>query len=160
MGYRARALAGVPLCNRGISIVQPSQSNQRNENIAQKIGNWLGYALLALLGLALSAYGYAWWNVQGRLNQVYPTHTPGIVIPADSAAVARGAHLYVVHACRDCHGANGAGRVVLDNPLMGRLVARNLTRGKGGLPARRLGRRRLAAHPQNRGKPASTPCYR
>jgi mono/diheme cytochrome c family protein len=41
----------------------------------------------------------------------------------------------VVHACRDCHAANLAGRVILDNPLVGRIVSRNLTRGNGGLPA-------------------------
>jgi mono/diheme cytochrome c family protein len=105
------------------------------KKMPKKIGRWLGYALLALLGVALSAYGYAWWNVQGRLNKVYPTHVPAIQVPTDSAAVARGAHLYVVHACRDCHGADLAGRVILDNPVMGRLVSRNLTRGKGGLPA-------------------------
>ena len=101
----------------------------------KRVGKWLGYGLLALLAVALLAYGYACWNVSQRLNKVYPTQVPGIPVPLDSAAIARGAHLYVVHACRDCHGANLAGRVVLDNPLMGRLIARNLTRGKGGLPA-------------------------
>jgi len=101
----------------------------------KKAAKWLGYVLLALLGVALTAYGYATWRVSQRLNKTYPTHVSGIQVPDDSAAVARGAHLYVVHACRDCHGANLAGRVVLDNPLMGRLVARNLTKGKGGLPA-------------------------
>jgi mono/diheme cytochrome c family protein len=78
------------------------------KKLPKKIGRWLGYALLALLGLALTAYGYATWNVSQRLNKVYPTQVPGIPIPTDSAAVARGAHLYVVHACRDCHGATGA----------------------------------------------------
>jgi mono/diheme cytochrome c family protein len=101
----------------------------------KKVGKWLGYTLLTLLGVALTAYGYAAWNVSGRLDKTYPTHVSGITIPTDSAAVARGAHLYVVHACRDCHTPNLAGRVVLDNPMMGRLVARNLTRGRGGLPA-------------------------
>jgi mono/diheme cytochrome c family protein len=101
----------------------------------KKAGKWLGYGLLVLLGVALTAYGYAAWNVSQRLDKVYPTHVPSIRVPGDSAAVARGAHLYVVHACRDCHGADLAGRVMLDNPLMGRLVSRNLTRGKGGLPA-------------------------
>jgi mono/diheme cytochrome c family protein len=101
----------------------------------KRVGKWLGYGLLALLGVALAAYGYAAWNVSQRLGKTYPTHAPAIPIPGDSAAVARGAHLYVVHACRDCHTANLAGRVILDNPLVGRIVSRNLTRGVGGLPA-------------------------
>jgi mono/diheme cytochrome c family protein len=101
----------------------------------KRVCRWLGYALLALLLVVLAAYGYATWNVSRRLNKVYPTHVPGIQVPGDSAAVARGAHLYVVHACRDCHGPKLAGRVLLNQPALGRLVARNLTKGKGGLPA-------------------------
>ncbi len=105
------------------------------KKLMKRVARGLGYGLLALLLVALSAYGYACWNVSQRLNKAYPTHVPGIQVPGDSAAVARGAHLYVVHACRDCHTANLAGRVILNNPLVGRVVARNLTRGKGGLPA-------------------------
>jgi cytochrome c553 len=41
----------------------------------------------------------------------------------------------VVHACRDCHGPKAGGGVIVEHPLIGRLVARNLTRGKGRLPA-------------------------
>jgi mono/diheme cytochrome c family protein len=100
-----------------------------------KIGKWLSYSLLALLLIAAATYGYAYWNTEQRLNKVYPTQTPAITITNDSAAILRGAHLYVVHACRDCHAPDLRGRVLLDNPLMGRLAARNLTRGKGGLPA-------------------------
>jgi mono/diheme cytochrome c family protein len=101
----------------------------------KKAGKWSGYGLLVLLGVALSAYGYACWNVQGRLNKVYPTHVPGITIPGDSASITRGEHLFVVHACRDCHGRDAGGKIVAEHPLVGRLVARNLTKGKGGLPA-------------------------
>jgi mono/diheme cytochrome c family protein len=101
----------------------------------KKIGKWIGYTLLALLLIAAAGYGYAYWQVEKRLNKVYHTEVPAITIPSDSAAIARGAHQYVVHGCRDCHGPNLGGRVLLDNPVMGMLAARNLTKGKGGLPA-------------------------
>jgi mono/diheme cytochrome c family protein len=104
------------------------------KKVLKTTGRWLCYALLTLLLAASAGFGYAWWNVQGRLNKVYPTHTPAIAISDDSSSRARGAHLYVVHGCRDCHGADSKGRVVLDHPLLGRLVARNLTKGAGGLP--------------------------
>jgi mono/diheme cytochrome c family protein len=100
-----------------------------------KAGKWLGYLLLVLSGLVLVVYCYAWWNVESRLNKVYSVHTPAISITDDSASVARGAHLFVVHACRDCHGTDLGGKIIAEHPLIGRLVARNLTRGKGGLPA-------------------------
>ncbi|MGV3586653.1 MAG: c-type cytochrome [Adhaeribacter sp.] len=104
------------------------------KNFIIKLGKWLGYLVLACLLLAAVAYGYAYLNTERRLNKVYPIQTPSITISKDSASIIRGAHLYVVHACRDCHGPDLSGRIVLDNPVMGRLVAHNLTRGKGGLP--------------------------
>ncbi len=99
------------------------------------IARWLGYALLVFLLMGIAVYGYAWWQVEQRLNKIYPTAVQSTPIPHDSASVARGAHLYVVHGCRDCHQADLRGRVLIDHLLVGRLAARNLTKGKGGLPA-------------------------
>lgn len=36
--------------------------------------------------------------------------------------------------CKSCHGENLAGKVWLDDPMLGRIVTPNLTKGKGGLP--------------------------
>lgn len=103
--------------------------------IIKKIGKWLGYGMLGLFLLALLLYGYVHWKIEQRLSRVYPTHTPSITIPTDSSAIARGKHLYVVHACKDCHQQDLKGRLMVDSPLLGRIAARNLTKGKGGLPA-------------------------
>lgn len=101
----------------------------------KKIGKWLGYTLLTLLLIGLGAYAYAYWQVEQRLNKVYPMAVPAISILDDSSSIVRGAHLYVVHGCRDCHMANLGGRILVDHPLVGRLAAANLTKGKGGLRA-------------------------
>ncbi len=53
-------------------------------------------------------------------------------MPLDSAAVARGEHIALIHGCRDCHGKDLGGRVFLDIPP-GRFVAPNLTGGRGGV---------------------------
>jgi mono/diheme cytochrome c family protein len=99
------------------------------------IGRWTGYLLLAIIVMALSLWGYSSWQIDKRLNKVYPTNVPSITIPEDEQAIAMGAHLFVVHGCRDCHGADLKGKAVLDNPLLGTVRAPNLTKGKGALPA-------------------------
>jgi mono/diheme cytochrome c family protein len=59
-----------------------------------------------------------------------------LVIPGDSATIARGAHVgQSFGGCVECHGENLAGRMVLDDPAIGRVYGANLTRGKGGIGA-------------------------
>jgi mono/diheme cytochrome c family protein len=101
----------------------------------KKIGKWLGYAFAGILLICLVVYGYIYWNIEQRLNKVYPTTTPAIRIPTDSASIARGEHLFVVHGCKDCHGTDLKGRYMANETLIGKVAAQNLTKGKGGLPA-------------------------
>lgn len=55
-------------------------------------------------------------------------------MPADSASIARGKHLADTFAgCADCHGENLAGKMLFDDPAIGRVHSLNLTRGKGGV---------------------------
>jgi mono/diheme cytochrome c family protein len=66
----------------------------------------------------------------------YTVDAPRVSIPTDATSVARGKYLVEkVAACTECHGRDLGGKVVEDNVSMGRLVAPNLTRGRGGLPA-------------------------
>jgi mono/diheme cytochrome c family protein len=55
-------------------------------------------------------------------------------IPRDSAALERGRHLSrAISKCVECHGDDLGGKVVIDAMPMGRVVAPNLTSGRGGL---------------------------
>lgn len=50
--------------------------------------------------------------------------------PAQAGDAERGRYLYASRGCADCHGADGAGRVFVDDPSAGlRLRGPNLTRG-------------------------------
>jgi mono/diheme cytochrome c family protein len=92
-------------------------------------------AAVALLAVsALVAYVYV---ASGRvMARTYTVTPPSVPIPADAASIARGKYLAEkVAVCTECHGADLGGQVVHDNVPMGRLVAANLTRGRGGLPA-------------------------
>ena len=70
------------------------------------------------------------------MARTYAVEAPRVPIPSDSASIARGKYLAEkVAVCTECHGTDLGGKVVEDNFAMGRLVAVNLTRGRGGLPA-------------------------
>ena len=59
-------------------------------------------------------------------------------IPRDSAAVAQGRHLSrAIGKCVECHDDDFGGKVVFDALPMARVVAPNLTSGRGGIAANR-----------------------
>lgn len=95
---------------------------------------WIGFGaagLVILVGIGL-AIVYA---LSSRaISKQYTVSIPTLPIPADSASIARGRHLATaVSQCMNCHGDNLAGKVFVDNAVMGQLYATNLTSGKGGI---------------------------
>lgn len=88
--------------------------------------------------IALIAVGYLaiYINMRIRIVTAYDEVTPEpIHVTYDSASIARGARLVGTRACNDCHSPDFGGRVLYDDPLIGRIASRNITHGKGGLPA-------------------------
>jgi mono/diheme cytochrome c family protein len=73
---------------------------------------------------------------ENRLTQKIDVPVESIGVPTDITSIQRGQHLAsAVAACVDCHGPNLAGKVFIDDPALGRIVAPNLTRGRGGIGA-------------------------
>jgi mono/diheme cytochrome c family protein len=66
------------------------------------------------------------------LNRKYVLPAFSVTVPADSAAVARGAHLVQIGTCATCHGSDLGGRVYADMGPVGVVAGPNLTRGRGG----------------------------
>jgi mono/diheme cytochrome c family protein len=94
----------------------------------------LGYlvsgAVALILVAAVAVYGFS----EARYRKQYDVVLGPVSIPTDSVSIARGSHLVrSFGGCIECHGENLAGKVVVDDPAMGRLYAPNLTRGKGGV---------------------------
>jgi cytochrome c553 len=99
-----------------------------------RVFRWiLGGALALVVMLVASVYYVTNWQMRQRgrvLNRQL------LRVMHDSAARARGAHLTSTFAgCVDCHGPDFGGRVVVENPMIGRLVGSNLTTGRGGVLA-------------------------
>lgn len=101
-----------------------------------KIARRILIVLGGLLAVVVIALGAVFAISRSRLTHRYSVTVPTLAIPSDETTIARGRHLVVALAkCADCHGENLGGRVFIDAPPF-RLVARNLTRGQGGVGAR------------------------
>lgn len=98
--------------------------------ILKMIGVLLGLVIL-LIG---AFYAKAYYATEARINKVYQVSPQPLVIPTDSAEIANGARLAMAKGCRDCHGDDLGGKVFINDNALGLVVAKNLTKGKGGLP--------------------------
>lgn len=95
------------------------------------------YTVATLITLVALAVAALLWNSHRKINRVvdvavaavpYVDITSGA--PATEAA-ARGKYLYEARGCIECHGANGAGKTVIDDPNGLFVHGANLTQGKG-----------------------------
>ncbi|HEX2078866.1 MAG TPA: cytochrome c [Longimicrobium sp.] len=92
----------------------------------------LGAVSLIVLLLAV-VYGVS----EARMRKTYDIAGMSLNITTDPAQIERGRHLATaVSKCADCHGEDLGGKVFIDAQPMGKLIASNLTRGKGGVAAR------------------------
>ena len=117
---------------------------------------WVG-GILSLLML-LGAAGI-YFSSGKRLNRVYEIPDEAVAIPTDVESVQYGRHIFQFRGCEACHSAGGSsyvstdeqfgmqahlnlpsqdvplmeGNVYMDDPAVGKVVASNLTAGKGGV---------------------------
>lgn len=88
-----------------------------------------GLVLVMVIGAA-AVYAIS----ESKLNQRVSVPAEAIDITTDTTTRQRGQHLAsAVALCVDCHGAYLAGKVLVDDPALGRIVPPNLTRGRGGI---------------------------
>jgi mono/diheme cytochrome c family protein len=101
------------------------------------VKRWLkraAFALLALVVLLIVAvagiYGVSSRAMAKDWNAV---PLDSISVPRDSASVARGYHIAIaITKCVGCHSPGLVGQAMIEDPAFGRLVASNLTTGRGG----------------------------
>ena len=93
----------------------------------------LAFAALITLAVAAAIVGYIVSNRMIAARVTVPVPVEAIRIPeGDPAAIARGEYLVNnVMSCKACHAADFGGRAEIDDPMVGRLWAGNLTTGRG-----------------------------
>lgn len=94
----------------------------------------LAYVLGTLVLLIVILGAFVNMKSAGVLTKKYNPPNEPITVVTDSVALARGKHLVTVIAkCVECHQQDLGGSAFVDDPVFARIVAPNLTRGKGGI---------------------------
>jgi cytochrome c553 len=101
----------------------------------KKILKFVGIALAAIVLIACAFYLKAHISVSNRMNKEYTVELQSLEVPTDSATIAYGKRLVTTKGCDECHGQDLGGQIFVDDPALGLIIAVNLTKGKGGLPA-------------------------
>jgi mono/diheme cytochrome c family protein len=94
----------------------------------KRLLRWTGTALASLAGLVIVAYAVAYMLSERVLRRTYAIPAVVISAPADPASISEGRRLATVRGCFfGCHGKEAEGRILFDEPIIGRVVAPNLT---------------------------------
>jgi mono/diheme cytochrome c family protein len=93
----------------------------------KRLLHWTGVALGSLAVLAVVAYAIAYLLSERALKRSYHVPPTAMAIPTDPASILEGRRLASIRGCFGCHGQQGAGAVLFDQPMIARIVAPNLT---------------------------------
>ncbi|HSN31704.1 MAG TPA: cytochrome c [Ideonella sp.] len=93
----------------------------------------LAAATLAALGVATLALGTQLG--ERRMNRHIELAVHPVAWRSDAASIERGRYLYASRGCADCHGANGAGRIFIDDGHGMKVKGANISPGPGSVVA-------------------------
>lgn len=99
-----------------------------------RILKWAARIVSGLLVAVLVVYGVFSFLFHQHASKKYSVTVRNIPIPDDPATIEEGRHLYGIKGCGECHGADLRGKIVVDDPAIGRIAGGNITYGTGGLP--------------------------
>lgn len=83
----------------------------------------LKIAAIALGGLMLLAFVALYVGSEWQIRQRHDVRAVPLAVRADPALAAEGRRIATVLGCLDCHGPRAEGRVLLNDPAVGKLVA-------------------------------------
>lgn len=91
--------------------------------------------LASLVALAAIAVGIGLVLAERTMARRIDVPASPVALRDDPRAIERGRYLYMSRGCADCHGADGAGRVFIDDPNGLRIEGPGLTSAPGGVVA-------------------------
>lgn len=128
----------MPGCRLSEYVPAPHPPPLAPTPMMRKVLRWTG-RLAAAVGLLLVAGVSAVYSLsEWRVRTTFPVDPHLAFVPGDSATILRGKYLAETRGCNDCHSMDFGGGVMVDDPMVGRLVAANLTpagRGRTMQPA-------------------------
>ena len=91
-------------------------------------------AVAVILLIASAAIGASWLGAR-KAHRVVKLDVTAVAYVPGPDAIAHGKYLYNSRGCMECHGADGKGRVVIDDPNGMYIRSPNITSGTGGVVA-------------------------
>lgn len=94
---------------------------------------WILRGLAALAGLVLLVLVLVYAGSEWVIRKGHSVPMVEVAIPRDAASIAEGARMARIANCRDCHGGNGEGKVLFEDPMLGRIAPPPLARVAAGM---------------------------
>lgn len=94
----------------------------------RRVAKWIGWALVVGVVLVAGLFATAWGLSERALSRTWTVQDAPLAAAVATASLDHGRHLYATRGCSDCHGGNGAGKLLVDAPNVIRIVPSNLTR--------------------------------
>jgi len=94
----------------------------------KRLLRWVAMTLGSLAAFGIVAYVVVYVLSERGLRRTYEVPAVAISIPTDTASIVEGQRLATIRGCfGGCHGKQVEGVVMIDEPMIGRVVAPNLT---------------------------------
>ena len=84
---------------------------------------WIVRGLIGLAGLIVLVVVVVYGGSQLVIGKGHAVPETALAIPKDAASIEEGGRLARVEGCRNCHGPEGKGAVLVDDPMLGRLAS-------------------------------------
>ncbi|HWV37482.1 MAG TPA: cytochrome c [Vulgatibacter sp.] len=97
----------------------------------RRLLKWLGIGVAGLAIVVALASGGVVVVFKRAMAQVHDVAVDPLAIPTDEASIAEGARLVKARGCAECHGPDLGGRYAVEDPVLGRIWAPNITPGSG-----------------------------
>src|SRR5262245_50452731 len=94
----------------------------------RRLLKWSAIAAGIVVALIATIALYIFVASERVLARTYDVPLRAFDAPSDSESVAKGKRLATIYGCNNCHGSNMQGAMFIDDPMLGRLAAPNLTR--------------------------------
>jgi mono/diheme cytochrome c family protein len=99
------------------------------KRVLKGVGIVLGFLVAIVIGVLVVTYIIT----EHRWNKTYTLTEENVEVSDDPDIIAHGRHVITIRGCVDCHGEDLGGKVFIEDPVAGRIVATNLTTGTGGI---------------------------
>jgi len=99
-----------------------------------KILKWVLYGFAGIVLIGIICLSVIYIVTESHRNTEYDIQVEALPIPVDdNEALENGKHVATIRGCVDCHGGSFEGGIFIEDPVVGLLVATNLTSGTGGI---------------------------